>query len=261
MLVIARDARFAVIRAMLAGGAVVLFLAVLGSSPLRGLEIIVAGWLPVMVLVMIWRLSRSTGLAVQMSLLLAIAVLAVAHLVGVDFEAAWQPLFDAFDKASVEKGGVAIFAALQVEYESQPDSLAVVMTTALVTMSWLLAVLEFLAGGALADKLPDETAKFGRIRSLDLGRVLAMIFVAALLLAYVSELSVFRQLGLLMFAAFLLQGFIIVHWLNLEGHAPAWVVFLVYGSIVVLMQYAVVAIAVIGYLDAVFRVRHRIEKT
>jgi hypothetical protein len=39
------------------------------------------------------------------------------------------------------------------------------------------------------------------------------------------------------------------------------VVFLVYVSIVVLMKYAVVAIAVIGYLDAVFRVRHRFEKT
>ncbi len=196
-----------------------------------------------------------------MSLLLAIAVLVILHLVGVDFEAVWQPLFDAFDKTSMENGGVAIFAALQSEYASQPDSLAVVMTTALVTMSWLLAVLEFLAGGALADKLPGETAKFGRIRSLDLGRVLALMFIAALLLAYISELSIFRQLALLMFAAFLLQGFIIVHWLNLEGHVPVWVVLLVYGSLVVLMQYAVVAVAVIGYLDAVFRARHRIEKT
>jgi hypothetical protein len=215
MLAVARDVRFAVIRAMLAGGAVVLFLAVLGGSPLRGLEIIAAGWLPVVVLVMIWHLSRSIGLAVQVSLLLAIAVLAGLHLAGVDFEAVWQPIFDAFDEASVAQGGMAVFAALQSEFASQPDSLAVVMTTVLVTMSWLLAVLEFLAGGALANKLPDETAKFGRIRSLDMGRVLATMFVAALLLAYVSELSVFRQLGLLMFAAFLLQGFIIVHWLNL----------------------------------------------
>ena len=56
----------------------------------------------------------------------------------------------------------------------------------------------------------------------------------------------------------MLQGFAVVHWLHAREHVPVMVVFLAYGSLLVLQGYAVMALAIVGLLDALLRVRRRL---
>ncbi len=258
LVAVARGVRTATILALLAGGTLALFALIIGASPLSVVAMIAIAWLPVYLLATIWQVTRSEVLVLQLSLIIAVAALLSFHLVVGDVTLFWQPIFDAVDEAYRQAGAASPFATLQEEYAATPGSLAVTMTTAVTAAVWLAAVFEFMLGGALYNKLPGERPRFGRIRDIDFGRVLATIFVAVTVVSLLSGSTLLEEVAALMFAAFLLQGFVVAHWLHLEGHAPVWVVLIAYASVLLLWQYALMAIAVVGYLDALFRARRRL---
>ncbi len=258
LVAVARGVRTATILALLAGGTLALFALIIGASPLSVVAMIAIAWLPVYLLATIWQVTRSEVLVLQLSLIIAVAALLSFHLVVGDVTLFWQPIFDAVDEAYRQAGAASPFATLQEEYAATPGSLAVTMTTAVTAAVWLAAVFEFMLGGALYNKLPGERPRFGRIRDIDFGRVLATIFVAVTVVSLLSGSTLLEEVAALMFAAFLLQGFVVTHWLHLEGHAPVWVVLIAYASVLLLWQYALMAIAVVGYLDALFRARRRL---
>lgn len=254
---IARGIRAAAVLAALAAGTVLVFTAVLGASPVAVLMMLAGGWVPVYLLVSIWQVTGSALLTVQLSLVAVAALLLVFNLAVGDLEAFWQPTLQAVDASYREAGMQSPLAALREQLEGAPDTIGALMTMGVATVVWLLAALEFMLGGALKDKLPGEKSRFCRLRDLDFGRTLAMVFVAVTVLAWLADLSVLRQVGFLFLTAFMLQGFAVAHWLHAREYAPVIVVFVAYGSLLVLQGYAVMAIAVVGLMDALLRVRRR----
>ena len=258
---IARGIRAAAVYVLLAAGALLAFAAVLGASPVAVLKMLAAGWIPVYLLVVMWRVTGSTLLATQLSLIVAALALLVFNLAVGDLDAYWQPMLQAMDESYRQAGMQSPLAALQEQLEGVPDTIGALITMGVVTLVWLLATLEFMLGGALTDRLPGERPRFGRIRDLDFGRTLAIAFVAVTVLAWLADLSMLRQMGFLFLTAFMLQGFAVAHWLHAREYAPLVVVFLAYGSLLVLQGYAVMAIAVVGLMDALLRVRRRLLET
>jgi hypothetical protein len=258
MLGISRGARVALVFAALAGATMIAFMAVLGAEPSRVLKMLLAGWVPVYLLVVMWQVTKSAVLTVQLSVIVAAVTLLVANLLIVDLDAFWRPTLEAVDRSYQEAGMRSPLAALEQQLEGAPDTIGALMTMAVATIVWLLAALGFMLGGALSDKLPGTGPRFDRMRDLDFGRTLAIVFVAVTVLAWLADSSMLRQVGFLFLTAFMLQGFAVVHWLHNREYVPVIAVFLAYGSLLVLQDYAVMAIAVVGLMDALLRVRRRL---
>ena len=255
MLTVARGVRVAVILALLAGGVVALFSPFIGSSPVVVSINVAMLWLPVVLLATIRSFTRSTLLALQISALLAIAGM-LMFVAFIDVDAFWAAYVESVNAAAREAGVASPFEMLQPEGSQQ--SLAAIMTPAVTAGIWMMAVVTFMLGGGLFDKLPGDRPKFGRFRDVDFGKVLAGLFVLSLVIAYASDSSAVWQVGAVFTTVFLLQGFVVVHWLYLEKHAPLVVVFAAYGLVLVLPQYAVAGLAVAGFLDALFGMRRRL---
>ncbi|MBT8082127.1 MAG: hypothetical protein KJO56_06885 [Gammaproteobacteria bacterium] len=255
---IARGIRAAGVYVLLAAGTVLAFTAVLGASPVAVLKMLAAGWIPVYLLIVMWQVTGSALLALQLSLIVAAGVMLVFNLAVGDLDAYWQPMLQAMDESYRQAGMQSPLAALQAQLEGVPDTIGALMTMGVITIVWLLSALEFVLGGALRDKLPGEKSRFFRVRDLDFGRTLALAFVAVTVLAWLADLSMLRQVGFLFLTAFMLQGFAVVHWLHAREYAPVMVVFLAYGSLLVLQGFAVMAIAVVGLMDAMVRLRRRL---
>jgi hypothetical protein len=58
----------------------------------------------------------------------------------------------------------------------------------------------------------------------------------------------------------MLQGFAVVHWLRGEGYAPVIVVMLMYATVLIVPDFALMTLAVIGVSDATLRLRRRLMK-
>ena len=255
---IARGIRAALVYAALAAGTLLAFAALIGAAPDRVLMMLAAAWAPVCLLVVMWQVTRSALLTVQLSLVIAVVALLVANLLIVDLDAFWQPTLQAIDRSYEEAGMRSPLVTLREQLEGAPDTVGVLMTMGVATLVWLLATLEFMLGGSLSDRLPGSGPRVGRMRDLDFGRTLAIAFVAVTVLAWLADSGTLRQVGFLFLTAFMLQGLAVVHWLRAREHVPVMVVFLAYGSLLVLQGYAVMAIAIVGLLDALLRVRRRL---
>ena len=67
-----------------------------------------------------------------------------------------------------------------------------------------------------------------------------------------------QNIAFVMFAIFWLQGLAIVHWMHGKGILPAFAVIMVYVLMLPLSAVIVVALAVVGYIDAWFDLRQRV---
>ncbi len=260
MLVVARGVRVSSVLALLAGGTMTAFYALLGSPVSQVVAMIAATWLPVFVIAAIWQGTRSLRLTLQLSVIVAVAALIAFRVVAGDELVFWQQAVGTIEDAYRENGVSSPFSDLLARLTDHGRPLAAQLTAAAVAMSWLFAVAQFVLGGALYGRLPGERVAFGRMRDTDFGRVLAGIFLALLLLAFATGFRPLLQAGLVLLTAFLLQGFAAVHWLHLEKHAPPAVVWMTYAVAVFVFPYGLFAIAVFGYLDAWFGIRHRLKK-
>ncbi len=255
---VARGVRFATICASLAAGVLVLFTALFGSSPVMVIGMILAGWLPVYLLMVIWQATRSTMLALQVSLIIAAVALLVFNLAVADLDAFWRPILEVVDEGYREAGLSSPLAALEQLVANSPFSVGEMMTMTLAVVSWLLAALEFQLGGALGAKAPGETGQFGRFQAVDFGRVLALALAIVAALFVLAGATVMGQVSMLLLAGFMLQGLAVVHWLHGEGFVPLMVVFLTYVTMLIVQDYALMALAIVGVLDAMLRLRRRL---
>lgn len=260
MLAIATGVRNAVLMMVLAGGVLVLIAAILGSDVISVMVLLVSGWMPVLLLVTVFQVTRSAQLTLQLSVLTAaVAVLGFGLVIG-DSVAYWQPMIEAAERIYQEQGVASPFAALGEEADAARRQAASFMTAMLVVAVWLAAVLEFMLGGGLYNQLPGDRPKFARFRDINLGQVLATLFVGLLAVAFLTGIETLYQVGIVVFAAFLIQGLAVAHWLHLEGHSPGWTVVLLYVLLIALPQYVLMAVAVVGLMDAWIGIRRRFAK-
>ena len=76
--------------------------------------------------------------------------------------------------------------------------------------------------------------------------------------ALLTNAAWLQNIAFVLFAVFWLQGLAIVHWLHGRGILPAFAVVMVYVLMLPLIAAVIVALAVVGYIDAWFRLRDRV---
>lgn len=210
-------------------------------------------WLPVILLAALMRKTRSMTLATQVAALAALLATLAFYVVLGDPAAWWSDaLVDvaaAFREMGLEQHADALTA--------QRDVVAGQMTTLVVLAGWTLTVMVVLLGYGVWRTLPENGPVYGRFCDLNLGRVLALTMAVGSVLAVLTGWAWLQNLAFVAFMMFWLQGLAIIHWLHVERAMPVIVVILAYAMLPLLNALLLMALAVVGYIDAWFEFRRR----
>lgn len=210
-------------------------------------------WVPVMLLAALLRSRRSLTLTLQVAALIALLVTLAFYLLLGDPATYWSDVLvnvaAAFRDMGLQQHADTLLA--------QREIVAAQMTTLVVLATWSLYVTVLLLGYAIFRLLADKPAEFGRFCDLNFGKVLALTMAITSVLAVLTGSVWLQNLAFVAFALFWLQGLAIVHWLHAERGLPILVVILVYALIPLLNALLIMALAVLGYIDAWFEFRRR----
>lgn len=230
-------------------------LAVFGLVIQARLDVMIASalsvWLPAALLTLVMLRTRSLTLSLQVAWLGAIAGLLVFFAAVSDPVAFWQVRIEAFVSALSEQGlhdQAAMFGADIAGMAGQ-----MTMITALVL--WSIAVVGLVLGYKLYRQLPGSSAKFGRFRDLNFGRVIALATALASVGAWLAGWLPLQNVAFVMFAMFWLQGLAIAHWSHGQRFLPTFGLAAVYVLLPLLNVILVMGLAVTGYIDAWFGFR------
>ncbi len=210
-----------------------------------------AMWVPAMLLAMTLAGTRSLTLTLQVSVLIAILAMIGFYLLVNDPIAFWRSILTTIVDVWRELGLNDNADLL----EGQLDSVAEQMTMVAVLTSWAVHSGNCVLGYLLYRQLPGETAKYGRFRDLNYGRVIAITMALASVVALLSTAAWLQNIALFMFLVFWLQGLAIVHWMYGEGYLPAFGLVAIYVLMPILNIILLMGLAVLGYVDTWFRLR------
>ena len=210
-------------------------------------------WVPVMLLAALLRSRRSLTLALQVAALIALLVTLAFYLLFGDPATYWSDVLvnvaAAFRDMGLQQHADTLLA--------QREVVAAQMTTLVVLATWSLYVTVLLLGYAIFRMLADKPAEFGRFCDLNFGKVLALTMAITSVLAVLTGSVWLQNLAFVAFALFWLQGLAIIHWLHAERGLPILAVILVYALLPLLNALLIMALAVLGYIDAWFEFRRR----
>lgn len=248
---------FAVLRrgmregALIALGATVLIVVALsaaGGEPATRAAIVVFSWVPVFALAGLLRATRSLSLTVQSATIAVLSLVAFVFVFGDPVSSA-RELLTAYATEVVGQLSDDAVRAL---------SLVLTGTVGAVT---LLVSLGALFIGRAWQAAMHRPGGFGlEFRELRLGTVLLAIASVVFVAAGLSGLTVLQNLTLVLLSAYLLQGLAVVHAFvaaTASGLGTLWLA-ATYVALVVLMQFAVPALAGLGFLDSWFNFRSRL---
>ncbi|MDJ0709830.1 MAG: hypothetical protein QNJ14_05545 [Woeseiaceae bacterium] len=250
LLVLAQGPRLAVIEAGIAASSLLIVSLLVGVSIVSMSTLMAGTWGPVLMLALLLVGTRSLTLTMQVSVIVAIVVMAMFFIVVADPAAFWQPYLDTMSEIAIQNG-----LELNDEWLN-----AEVMTVSATLAFWMLYVIGLLLGYGLYKKLPVETREFGRFRNLDFGRVIAFTMALVSLLVFVVDVTWFQNIAFVLFVVFWVQGLAIVHWLHAEQMLPIQAVVSIYVLLPLFQVFLVTTLAVTGYLDAWFDFRRRMKK-
>lgn len=250
LLVLAQGTKRAIIEASIAASVLLTIALLFGVSIASITTLMVATWVPVLLLAVMLMGTRSLTLTMQVSVIIAALAMIGFYVVVVDPVAFWQPYVTTLAELVKQNN-----LRLNTELLS-----AEVMTVSAVLAFWTLYTVGFLLGYAIYKRLPRETGDFGRFRDLDFGRVIAFTMALTSLLALVVNVTWLQNLAFVMFVIFWMQGLAIVHWVHGEGQLPLAALIAVYVLLPFLQVLLVTALAVLGYTDAWFGFRRRMKK-
>lgn len=246
LLVLAQGVRLAAIEAGVAAAALLAVSLLFGASAVSLLALMAATWLPVAVLAGLLMKTRSLTLTLQVSVIAAIVGVLGFYVVVADPAAFWEPYL-AMMAEVFEQNNLQLNTALLS---------AEVMTVSVVLAMWMLYVVGLLLGYALYRRLPAETVDLGRFQDLNFGRVLASAMAVIVVVAFIAGL---QNTAYVLFVVFWLQGLAIVHWLHGTGRFPLAALIAVYALLPFLQVLLMMALAVLGYVDAWFGFRRRMK--
>jgi hypothetical protein len=254
LFVLRQGVRLAALEVMAAGLLLAVVSTVVGTPVSVVLAVAIVFWLPAMLLATLLAVTRSLTLTLQVSVLVTVLGMVAFFIAVGDPIAFWEAELlvaaevwrnlGANDLADNLTQGQALLAAQ--------------MTMFIAIMLWTIYAATFVLGYRLYRQLPDETARYGQFRDLNLGRVIALTMAVCSIIAVLSGAVWLQNIAFVMFAIFWLQGLAVVHWMHGKGILPAFAVIVVYVLMLPLSAVVVVALAVVGYLDAWFRLRQRV---
>ena len=251
LLVLKQGTRIAVVELVAAFALVAAIGLVVGTPVAAVLAGAIAVWLPALLLGVLLSLTRSLTLTLQVAAIVAVAAM-IGFIVAVDDPVAyWQRTLEAV---------VEVWRRLGLNEQadlvaSEIVAIAQQMTMLVVLTAWTVHSAACVLGYLLYRQLPEETARFGRFRDLNFGRVIAATMAVASVVALLSGAVWLQNIAFVMFGMFWLQGLAIVHWLHGEGHLPVFGVVAVYVLMPFLNVVLMMGLAVTGYIDAWFRLR------
>lgn len=250
LLVLAQGVQRALVEALAAASLLVLVSMLFGVSIASIVALMAGTWLPVIILAMLLTRTRSLALTLQMTVIMAVAGLAVFYVAVADPVAFWQPTLAAMTEFA-EQSGLALDTTLLN---------AEVMTLSATLAFWMLYVTGLLLGYALFNGLPDEAGRYGWFRDLSFGRVIAFMMAIASLLALVIDGAWLQNIAFVLFVVFWLQGLAIVHWMHAQQIVPLGAVVAVYVLLPFLQVLLITGLGILGYMDAWFDFRRRMKK-
>ena len=250
--------RLGTVRSMVLAAAALTFVAILamvtGGRPQEFLlQTLFGALLPPVAFVAVLGRWRSLTLTLQVSVVLAAAIILGMFIVLGDPTAFWTAVLREVALILGELGLVEQSSALTAQLEI----VAAQMTLVVVFSLWSLFAAQLLLGYGLARALPGTGPEFGRFSELSFGRVLAGVLVLAITLAVLTKAAWLQNLAALLFATFWLQGLAMVHWLWEQQRIHGSIVVLSYIALVVLNIFFIVMLAVAGYADSWFAYRSR----
>lgn len=241
---------------LIAGLAVSALALVTQASPIGTLTNALVTWLPVFLLAVVMRGSRSLTLAMQVSVIVALLAAIAFHLSVGDTQAYW-------DTVLVQIAEVFRQAGLTEQAElltNQRELIAPQMTVLTILTSWSVVALVLVMGYGLYQTLPGKKGEFGRFCDLNFGRVLASIMAVASLVALAADWAWIQDFAFIAFAIFWLQGLAILHWLHVDGPLPILALIVIYVMLPILNALLMMGLAVLGYTDAWFGYRARARR-
>ena len=253
LFVLRQGVRTAVLQGVMAAALLAGVALLVGTPVTLILSVAIVFWLPAILLATVLTMTRSLTLSLQVLVLVAIAgMLAFFLLVG-DPTAFWEAELQAAAEVWRSLGA----AELADQLTEGGALLAAQMTMLIVIMFWTVYATTFALGYSLYRQLPGETANYGRFRDLNFGRVIALIMALCSLVAWFSGAVWLQNIAFVMFAVFWLQGLAIVHWMHSEKVLPTFAVVVIYLLMLPLSAAVIIALAVLGYIDAWFGLRRR----
>ena len=250
LLVLAQGSRLAVIEAMAAAALLVVVSLLFGVSIASIVTLMAGTWVPVLLLALLLKRTRSLALTMQVTVIAAVVAMVGFYLVVTDPVAFWQPYLTAMSEF-----------ARQNSLELNTELLnAEVMTVSATLAFWMLYVTGLLLGYGLSNGLPGQAGRYGWFRDLSFGRVIASIMAVASLRALVEDVPWIQNVAFVLFVVFWLQGLAIVHWMHAQQMLPVGAVAAVYVLLPFLQVLLITGLGILGYMDAWFEFRRRMKK-
>ena len=254
LLVLQHGPRRAMVEAVLAIALLALMALLSGGSATAMALAPSLTWLPAFTLAVALRHWRSLALTMQVSVIVALAMLLGFYAVLGDPSVYWGDWLVNDAVPLFRDMGLQEQAAAIVENKAV---IAQQMTVLFVFTMWSLYAFGLLLGNALYQASLGQKAVFGRFCDLNLGRVLALVMAVASVAAALSGAIWLRNFAFLVFVIFWIQGLSILHWLHADRQFPAIILVVVYALIPLLSALPVLSLAVVGYTDAWFGYRTR----
>ncbi len=257
-LLLAQGPRQAVIDMMVAGGLILGVTAIIGDSLGPQFWVMSTVWLPALLMGVLLVWSRSLTLTLQISAIVTIGAVLAFYMAAGNPADYWASVMTAM-VGEWRASGVEQLEANADLIGPQIPALSQHMTVWVAFVAWALSAVMLLLGHALYRQGPLEWRDYGRFRDLNFGRVMAVLMAVTSVVAVLAGWSWLQGIAFVLFTVFSLQGIAIMHWLHGEGMIPVFVVVLMYGAliVVVLAPVMVIAMAVLGYIDAWFTLRRQ----
>ncbi len=213
-------------------------------------------WLPALLLATLTTVTRSLTLTMQLSVIIAVALM-LAFLVAIgDAMVFWERILTAMVEVWREVGQDELADLV----EPQMAAIAEYATMAIVLASWLIQAVSLALGYALYRLMPGEIADYGRFRHLNFGRVIALTMAIASVLSMFVDAVWLKSVAFIVFAAFWLQGLAVVHWMHARGILQTFGIVATYALMLVAGWIVMPALAVFGYTDAWFDFRRMMRQ-
>lgn len=255
LLVVQQELREVLLRVALALLVLVAVAFVSGPSPVMTLIGAATFWLPILALARIMRVTKSLTLTLQTSVIVVLMGVCAFFAWTNDSAEFWQKLITSSP----------VLQSLQLDswkaaLALSDEQFAGVLSTLFAIGFWFGLVCVVMLGYWLYQQLPGKTAEFGRFCDLNFGRVIALLLAVTSIAGFALSIIWIQSIAVVVFAVFWLQGVALVHWLHASGYVPVLVVFAAYALTIVLPEYVLTALAVLGYTDAWFRYRDRVTQ-
>ena len=252
LLVLAHGANGALRQAGIAAAFLAIALMLSGMPWQNVVLIVTITWAPLFLLAWLMLATKSFALTMQFSAIVAVAAGVATGFLIDDAVQFWQPYTDAvLDLVGQSAGDTSVFSS--PEYAER-------LGAVIVASAWLFYTLLFLLGYTLYGKIRDGLDDFGRIQDLNFGRVLASCLVLMIVLSAATGSTFFDLAVIVLFATFMLQGWALMYWVFAAKGWPKGAFFAVSVASVV-VGYLSVILMMVGYLDAWFDLRRRLNKT